>query len=402
MAPNVFLSRVVLSNYRSIRSADVRLGPLTYLVGRNGAGKSNFLDALRLVSEALNGSLEQALRDRGGIHGVVRRSDEPGKHLGIRLEMQLSKERTALYAFKLLGLRDGNFAVEREECTVFHRRVLVVRYVVERGAVQDNGQTMPPAADDRLYLVNAAGLPQFRPVFDALSRMGIYNIHPEVVRQPQVPDRGDFLKRDGENLSSVMAQLERPELVERKQRVMDFLAQVVPGIEGVQRLPIAHMETLEFRQRLDGLAQPMQLLALNMSDGTLRVLGVLVALFQPGLDGRLALVGLEEPETALHPAAASVLRDCITAASHHVQVLVTSHSGDLLDDPNISEDMVRAVEIAHGSTQITSLDPASRSALRDHLYSAGELLRANQLGIDPEEAARAQSGDEALFEAMAE
>lgn len=31
-----------------------------------------------------------------------------------------------------------------------------------------------------------------------------------------------------------------------------------------------------------------------MSDGTLRALGVLVALFQPGLDGHISLVGLEE------------------------------------------------------------------------------------------------------------
>lgn len=53
MTPNVFLTRVVLSNYRSIGNADVRLGPLTYLVGRNGAGKSNFLDAFFLRCERL-------------------------------------------------------------------------------------------------------------------------------------------------------------------------------------------------------------------------------------------------------------------------------------------------------------------------------------------------------------
>ena len=74
MKKAVFLKRVALNNYKSIKVCGVSLGPLTFLVGPNGAGKSNFLDALRLTSESLNTSLEQALRDRGGINEVRRRS----------------------------------------------------------------------------------------------------------------------------------------------------------------------------------------------------------------------------------------------------------------------------------------------------------------------------------------
>src|SRR3954452_1553479 len=61
-----FLTRVVLENYKSIAHCDVRLGPLNYLVGANGAGKSNFLDALRFVSDSLKHSVGHALRSRGG------------------------------------------------------------------------------------------------------------------------------------------------------------------------------------------------------------------------------------------------------------------------------------------------------------------------------------------------
>ncbi|HSB04808.1 MAG TPA: AAA family ATPase, partial [Thermodesulfobacteriota bacterium] len=70
----VFLKRVVLNNYKSIKECSVCLGPVTFLVGQNGAGKSNFLDALRLVTESLSTSLEHALRERGGINEVRRRS----------------------------------------------------------------------------------------------------------------------------------------------------------------------------------------------------------------------------------------------------------------------------------------------------------------------------------------
>ena len=67
MKNSTFITRVSLRNYKSIAACDVQLQPLTFLVGRNGAGKSNFLDALRFVADALNSSLDHAIRARGGI-----------------------------------------------------------------------------------------------------------------------------------------------------------------------------------------------------------------------------------------------------------------------------------------------------------------------------------------------
>jgi predicted ATPase len=83
------VTRVRLRNYKSIAACDVEPGPLCFLVGPNGCGKSNFLDALRFVAEALRFSLEHALRDRGGIQEVRRRSGGHPNHFGIRLDLQL-------------------------------------------------------------------------------------------------------------------------------------------------------------------------------------------------------------------------------------------------------------------------------------------------------------------------
>ena len=123
-----------------------------------------------------------------------------------------------------------------------------------------------------------------------------------------------------------------------------------------------------------------------MSDGTLRALGVLVALFQgfASDDADPSLVGIEEPELALHPAAAGVLIDSLRDAAEHAQILVTSHSPDLLDNNEISADSIVAVVVEHGETRIGPLDEVGRSALRERLYTAGELLRMNQLDPDPE------------------
>jgi hypothetical protein len=103
-------------------------------------------------------------------------------------------------------------------------------------------------------------------------------------------------------------------------------------------------------------------------------------------------VGIEEPEVALHPGAVGVLLDGLRDASRFTQVLVTSHSPDLLDDERITADCLLAVSNESGTTLVAPLDEAGRSALRDRLYTAGELLRMNQLTPDPT-AARAAIAD---------
>jgi predicted ATPase len=142
------------------------------------------------------------------------------------------------------------------------------------------------------------------------------------------------------------------------------------------------METLEFRQEMAGAKHPWRFFAQNMSDGTLRALGILVALFQGNRDYSPTLVGIEEPETALHPAASAALREALARAARHTQVIVTSHSPDLLDDRDIPTDVVMSVVSEVGETRIAPLDEASREAIRQHLFSAGELLRLNQLAPD--------------------
>ena len=101
MKDSTLITRVVLKNYKSIAACDVQLGPLTFLLGRNGSGKSNFLDALRFVTDALNLSLDHAVRDRGGIDGVRRRSRGHPNHFSIRLGFALPEGATGHYAFRI-------------------------------------------------------------------------------------------------------------------------------------------------------------------------------------------------------------------------------------------------------------------------------------------------------------
>lgn len=384
---NNFLRRVVLKNYKSIASCSVKLGSLTFLVGPNGAGKSNFLDALRLVMESLSISLDHALRDRGGINEVRRRSSGHPTHFGIRIEFELQNQNTGWYAFRVGSRPKGGFEVQEEECHIYGVNLSEENfYRIESGKVKrSSGEVMPPASDDRLYLVTAAGLPMFRPLYDSLSHMGFYSLNPDEIRDLQSPDPGEVLRRDGGNLASVL-ELMSKESPSSRREVVELLSKVISGITNVAVKHVGKKETLEFRQKMGNNKSSWRFLAENMSDGTLRSLGILTALFQSKdrLNHVVPLVGIEEPEVAVHPGAAGVLRDALKKASSNTQIIVTSHSPDLIDDKSINDSNILGVSNLNGETKIGELDNAGRSVIRDRLYTPGELLRLNQLTPDLE------------------
>jgi predicted ATPase len=325
--------------------------------------------------------LDNALNERGGLTEVRRRSSGHPTHFGIRLEFVLPDHRSGHYAFNIGALPGRGYEVQTEECALggvgngpFFR--------IDRGVVKATSETVFPAVtSDRLALVSVSGLTVFRPVFDALNAMGFYNLNPKSMREPQKPQDGRLLKPVGENIVSVIGHLERV-APERMQVIQEYLQTVVPMVHGVERKQIGPLETLEFRQDMAGSKHPWKFPAQNMSDGTLRALGVLTALFQANRDYAPLLIGIEEPETALHPAASSALREALMKASEGTQIIVTSHSPDLLDDRTISPEHFLSVVSEGGETRIGPLDEASRSVMRSKLFSAGELLRLNQLAPD--------------------
>jgi len=356
-----------------------------FLVGPNGSGKSNFLDALRFVTESLRSTMDQALRERGGIKEVRRRSRGHPNHFSIELEMALPGGEQASYGFRVGAKPQGGFEVQEEKCRIGGNGAPTSSYEVKDGVVQSaTFKPRPRASTDRLYLTIASGFPEFHPLFVSLSNMGFYSINPERLRDLQEPDEGTLLLRDGRNLASVVAWLESQSR-EVKERIEEYLGRIAPGVQRVDKKSLGHKETLEFKQTVAGDGNPWSFLAQNMSDGTLRALGVLVSVFQcfdrlP--ETAIPLVGIEEPEST-HPAAARILMGALQEASNFAQVLVTSHSPDLLDATEPDPDSLLVVNAVDGETSVTPADDAARTAMRDCLYTPGELLRMDQLRPRP-------------------
>jgi predicted ATPase len=371
------VSRVVLTNYKSIKHCDVILGPLTFLVGPNGAGKSNFVEAIRFLSYALSGSLEQAVENRGGFQSIAHRGDEIASTITFQLLLDLAEVGKAQYDVEIRAVEDGPAVVAAEGCSV-DRPSGREWFRVEEGVVSgSNRGVMPTASEDKLYLVNASGLAPFEPVYRALSNITVYNPLPEEIRGFKSAKRYRNLDRSGSALAEIISKM-KDAAPDRLARVYDYLERINPNVMGVDPVSVDANFNLRFKLKR-GNGHSQDFLANNISDGTLRALAVLVALFQNSDRYPLNFIGLEEPEAGLHPAAAGVLFDSLVEGSTMRQIVVTSHSPDLLDREDIPVGALKAVTMKSGCTIIGEVDQAARTALRERLYTVGELMRMGQL-----------------------
>ncbi|NPV59607.1 MAG: AAA family ATPase [Actinobacteria bacterium] len=377
-----YIREVQIRNYKSIAPTTVKLTPLTVFVGPNGSGKSNFIDSLAFVQECVSESIEYAFTNRGGIGAVRRRSGGHPTNIGFRIILNLKDRDYAEYSFEIAAKPRENFYVAKERCYVKPFMQNEYEYELEKGEfIKEISGIRPKMPPGRLALYAASATDEFGPVYDFLSRMRFYSIVPNQIRELQSPDPGEFLKRDGSNAATILKRLyEEARTTDKYDRICRLLSRVASGIERVEYRQVGQKETLQFKQDI-GLRNLWTFEALNMSDGTLRVLGLLLAVYQ---SGKTSLVAIEEPESTVHPAVTELIMQVLRDASLEKQILITTHSPDILDYKELKDEQIRVVIMEQGNTKIAPLADSSKEAIKEKLYTPGELLRIDELQPDLE------------------
>jgi predicted ATPase len=381
-----FLRRVQVTDYKSIASCEVVFTPLLVLLGPNGAGKSNFVDALRFVADALDSTPADAVAKRGGLDEVFRQVPEPVDQFTVYLEFVIEaagKPTSVEYGFTIGRDSTGRrpLVVKEEHC-VIHRGQGEsgsgeTRFDVMAGLVTGGGGI----EQDRLYLPLAATQEDFSDVYYDLRNMLFHHLDIDEMRKLHSDQRTGRIGYSGERIGSVLGELAFRYPV-FKARIDDYLKAIVPGALGMDERLIDKYSTVELRTR--GGERPFGPEAISV--GTLHAAGVLAALFQPAvLDGQTTLVAIEEPETALHPAAAGALFDALTEASERVQVVITTQSADLLDRDNFDPGSVRVVTMNGGVTVIGKIDKVGCHLVTEKRTTLGELMRGGQLQSEADE-----------------
>jgi predicted ATPase len=402
---------LILKGFRSLANTKIEFDNPTFLVGRNGAGKSNLGDAIAFISEAMVSPLREAIDKRGGIESV--RTQIPGGggrvalSIGFRLRelsqfgensaAALSPDNSILarYAFELNPVGEFDFEVSREQCILCARNGDKKWFDRRHKQAKSNiaGMTkFPNFSPSSLAMPLLGGVLPFESVQHTLSRMKVYSIDTAALREMQDPESGAELRPDGRNAASVFEEIERrsPESIAR---ITEILSAIVPNTLGLDTIQHGRKLTIEFTQGW-GKRKRVSFEAFNMSDGTLRALGLLLAVFQVT---KPSLIFIDEPEASIHPGAAGAILDTLRHAASTMQVVVSTQSPELLDAKWIEGKNLRSVVWRKGATHVEEIPENARRALQIHLMGAGELLRSEAL--EPSSISRESlSGGPELFE----
>lgn len=376
------ITELRVSNYGCLgRDVRVSFGRLTALVGPNGSGKSTVTDVLGFVRDAMHMGLAGAVTDRGGIAAVRRHSSGHPLDVSIQLEVTLpgnggsraghgaviaAPAGHATYGFELAGDKTEDFRVKWEDARV-ELDGQESHFRVEQGRWSGPEGLSPQVDELGLALPAVGGDARFRPLLELLKSMTVYSIFPDTLRAPQKYSPEKPMRRHGENWVSILSdqpkETWKPELVAA-------LKKLTGDIQGIRISKTAGFLVVELEHAPgEDSSKARRFGAAQESDGTLRVAGMVTALLQ---EPPLPVIGIEEPELTVHPEALPLLLDYLRQATRRSQVIITSHSPELLDHLDVDE--VRVVERVKGVTQVTKMSERQKETVRSGLLKLGELM----------------------------
>jgi predicted ATPase len=377
---------LTLENFRSVIAERVEFDNPTFLVGENASGKSNVLDALTFLAEAMKLPLKAVFDRRGGISAIRNRSgSEALPRLGLRLDFgeMNGQFSSGYYALQVESANAYHFEVVREQCRLRVNEGIEYWFDRKGKAFRSNVGVRPEPDPASLAMPLVGGDSHFNPILRILATVEVYAISPASMRYPQDSNGGTNLLPDGRNAGRVLKEIERV-APEDRMRMDEILARIVPGLArfGTRDIDSKKSQLVLYQESGQG---PLYFEAPEMSDGTLRALGIVAAVYQKPSP---SVVVIEEPEANIHPAALSVILDVLRHASRQMQVIVTTHSSDLLDAKWIEDRHLRMVAWDNGQTRVAPVSEATRRVLAEHLLYPGQALRANALYHDPLPATR--------------
>lgn len=397
------ITEVHIENFRSLENVNVTLERLTVLVGKNGAGKSNFIDALRFVQEALQNGVDTAIAHRNGM-ASLRRWTARGRTNEIEISLRVKRGTlSGEYLFVLAGGQGEEVRVKREVCRARRYGTMTVNdeYEIQEGKwikrPQGFGEEGANEGEPRLRRMSiqlnttSLFLPSTRALmrspllelFQILTGNNFFAIYPNTLREPQRFSTERLMGDHGEHFASALKYIKNRYETKREGPFADLRAALKAIVGDVNDLRVNQVGNYLLPE-LQHEAGPWFDLS-QESDGTLRMLGLLVGLYQNA--PRRGLIAIEEPEINIHPGALGVLADVLREATTQRQVLLTTQSPDLISRFSATELLV--ADRASGNTQIEPIAESQRQVIEQQLFTAGDLLRIEGLYSEEAETAHA-------------
>jgi predicted ATPase len=386
-----FIQRLQLNNILSFGSEGISLGllPLNVLIGPNGYGKSNFMEAIALMRAAPR-DYREVVRRGGGVREWLWKGapEESGRMGWVVANPVGSLPLRHDLAFQAVGqnfelvqesVRSSQNTDRKESPEVFYHYAQgqpTIRVQAGSGAIY---RTIDPSSLDldRSILAQRRdpdSYPELAGLASNYERIRIYREwtfgRNAIFRVPQSADQpNDVLAEDFSNLGLFLNRLKTRHPVAAR-AILEGLTDLYDGLTDFNVLIEGGTVQVFFTEG------EFVIPATRLSDGTLRYLCLLAILCDPNPP---PLICIEEPELGLHPDVLPKLADHLLAASLRTQLIVTTHSDVLVDAMSERPESVVVCEKQDGATSMTRLAADELQAWLEK-YRLGELWIRGELG----------------------
>ncbi len=333
----MIVSHIKLKNWRNFRGVDVSLGDRVFLVGPNASGKSNFFDVFRFLRDIAKagGGLQEAVGDRGGLSKI--RCLAARKYPDVEIEVALSPSADN-------GVKWRYAIGVKQQPRGARKPFLAYEKVWQDGEVILNRPDDEDRNDaERLtqtHLEQISANNNFREVSRFLESVSYLHVVPQLIRHPRA-FTGPGLPGDpfGRSLLERIGKTTDRTKKYRLKKIETALQIAVPQLKELSYIVdtaeggIPHLDAVYDHWRPRGAKQRES----EFSDGTLRLVGLLWSLLE-----REAPLLLEEPELSLNTAIVRKLPALIhrMTRKNRRQVVISTHSADLLSDKGIGDEEV--------------------------------------------------------------
>lgn len=370
------IKKLTVSNFKSIAANTViHLDNLTVFVGQNGSGKSNIIDVFSFVSDAMRLGLEGAITKRNGIQAIRRWTYSRPYNIMIKLDVE-ETDFYGTYSFEIASHTRHEYIVKSEQANIQYRNGDSYSYIISEQRWIIGPETLKPSITPlTLALPLIGGDENFRPLFNCLTKMRGYSIYPDTLRIPQKYDPSKPMEEHGNNWISILKDQDESTW---KVDLILALKKLTDEIDDITIASVSGYLVTRFRHGISGESNKAKWFESSQeSDGTLRIAGIITALLQlPSL----AIIGIEEPELTIHPGAIELIFDFLKQASRNSQIIITTHSPDLLDLIKEPE-TIRVVTKVGNATRVSKMKEDQIKIVRAGLFSLGEIHRREGIKV---------------------
>jgi predicted ATPase len=372
--------RIKIKNFRSL-DVDVALDSVTVLIGRSGAGKTNFVDALRFLRLFLQCQTHQQVQVQfENVHPVTSMQPLPLEYEIIFGVEQLQKEKFT-YAIKMIPHQGGasGFGITEEKLTfgnttLFHKakdKWIDPPSVQKATSFSHHGVASIATikGDQKIsiaYIALTTGIGCYDfPSYVCRDMVGGSSYNSET----GLAGAGENVNEIFDGMAQDLTRLASWDRINEAIRVMNDSIETIDQTERKGNISVTH------RIGDAVIALPMR----NESEGVRRFFTHLLAFHQKPPK---QIMVFEEPEKGIYPAGfaalAGEMKNCYSCGQG--QVVLTTHSPEMLD--LFEPENVRVVEMQDGITRIGSISEYQMEALRENLLYPRELLTVEDARLD--------------------